>query len=84
MHHNENLIIHDVKTVKEVNSEEYGIYQRLYVDSIIASPFTPNSLGFLAARNPTRYVDGPSMLRILAYVRGLKLRRQQQGVPPSK
>lgn len=68
MHNNEPLILHNVETVKKDEPEEYRIYQMLGIKSVIASPFAPNPVGFLAVRNPTRYIDRPSMMSILAYV----------------
>lgn len=68
MHNNEPLILHNVETVRKDESEEYKTYQMLGIKSVIASPFAPNPVGFLAVRNPTRYIDRPSMMSILAYV----------------
>lgn len=68
MHNNEPLILHNVETVRKDEPEEYKTYQMLGIKSVIASPFAPNPVGFLAVRNPTRYIDRPSMMSILAYV----------------
>jgi len=62
------LIIPDVTVFKNTRPEEYEVYQRLKVDSVIGVPFGPNPVGFLAIRNPTRYINRPSMMSILAYV----------------
>lgn len=68
MSHNEPIILPDVSVVKKTLPKEYEVYQRLQVDSIIATPFAPNPVGFLAIRNPKRYINRPSMMNILAYV----------------
>lgn len=58
----------DPKTVQSIYPEEYRVYERLEVGSVIGVPFGPNPVGFLVIRNPTRFVDRPSMMNILAYV----------------
>lgn len=68
MSRNEPVIIPDVFSIKEEFPKEFAVYRRLRVDSIIAYPFAPNPVGFLAIRNPKRYIDRPSMMSILAYV----------------
>lgn len=68
MSHNEPIILPDVSVVKKTLPKEYEVYQRLQVDSIIATSFAPNPVGFLAIRNPKRYINRPSMMNILAYV----------------
>ena len=62
------IIIPNVKEVQKEHPEEYAVYKRLEVDSVIGVPFGPNPVGFLAIRNPTRYVTRSSMMSILAYV----------------
>lgn len=62
-----NIVIPDVKAIKEENPEEYAVYERLLVQSLIAVPFIPSPMGFLVIRNPSRYIDRSSMLSALAY-----------------
>ena len=62
------VIITDTNLVQNEYPEEYGIYKRLKVDSVIGCPFSPNPVGFLAVRNPTRYQTRSSALNIFAYV----------------
>lgn len=62
------IIISDAKTVRKDHPEEYEVYKRLEVGSVIGVPFGPNPVGFLAIRNPTRYINHTSMMSILAYV----------------
>lgn len=62
------IVLTDINEIKETNSAEYELYQRLDVDALMASPFSPNPTGFLVVRNPTRYLKHPSALFIFAYV----------------
>lgn len=62
------ICIMDVKAVQRDYPEEYAIYKRLMVDSVIGVPFGPNPVGILAIRNPTRYVKYSSALSVFAYV----------------
>lgn len=62
------ICIMDVKEVQHDHPEEYAIYKRLMVDSVIGVPFGPNPVGILAIRNPTRYVKYSSALNVFAYV----------------
>lgn len=62
------IIVTDIKAVQKEYPQEYEVYKRLEVESVIGVPFGPNPVGFLAIRNPTRYIERPSMMSILAYV----------------
>lgn len=62
------ICITDVKEVQCDHPEEYAIYKRLMVDSVIGVPFGPNPVGILAIRNPTRYAKYSSALSVFAYV----------------
>lgn len=68
LHDGTAIIIPNAKSVQREHPEEYEVYKRLVVDSVIGVPFGPNPVGFLAIRNPTRYINRPSMMSILAYV----------------
>lgn len=78
-----NIVITDVNAVKEDNPDEYAVYKRLFVQSIIAVPFVSNPMGFLVIRNPSRYVDRSSMLSALAYVLNRAM-VQQKAIESSK
>ena len=65
---NTHIAIPDTEAIKESTPEEYGVYKRLRIRSVLAVPVTPRPVGFLAVRNPTRYCDDPVMLRMLAVV----------------
>lgn len=62
------VCITDIKDVQHEQPEEYAIYKRLQVDSVIGVPFGPNPVGILAIRNPTRYIKYTSALSVFAYV----------------
>ena len=62
------IIIPDTHSVRTEHPSEYEVYKRLEVNSVIGVPFGPNPVGILAIRNPTRYINRPSMMNILAYV----------------
>ena len=68
MNENDIIIVPDAEAIKDLRPDEYGVYQRLRVNSVIAAPFKPNPVGFLAIRNPKRYIDQPGMMIFLAYV----------------
>lgn len=68
MEHSEAIIISDVTANEIALTDDLSVYQRLRIKSVLAVPFAPNPMGFLAIRNPTRYVGRTSMANILAYV----------------
>ena len=57
--------ISDVEEIRENNPEEYKMYQRLGVQSVLAVPFWKRPTGFLVLRNPKRYQNHGSLLRLL-------------------
>ena len=68
MEQGRSINITDINEFKDSRPEEYAVYQRLRVQSVIAAPFAPNPMGFLVIRNPSRYAARPSMMNVLAYV----------------
>lgn len=62
------VIIHDATDTKITSPQEYHVYKRFDVKSIVAVPFGPNPVGFLVVRNPKRYINRTSTLNALAYV----------------
>lgn len=68
MRENHAIVVPDADALKDEWPEEYGIYQRLHVKSVIGVPVKPRPVAFLAVRNPHRYVERTSMLQMLAYV----------------
>lgn len=62
------MVIPDAEATKEAYPAEYNLYQRLGIRSVIAVSLEPRPVALLAVRNPKRYIQQTSMLRILAYV----------------
>ena len=62
------LCIHNMDEVRKNCPEELDHYERLSVSSVIAAPYYKGSTGFLVIRNPTKYVDNPDCLKLMAYV----------------
>jgi len=70
MKENQAIVVTDREHIKEEHPEEYALYQRVKLYSVMAVPVTPRPCGFLAIRNPKRYVDPiyVDMLQMLAFV----------------
>lgn len=68
IHNSQPLFIPDVETLKAECPEEYDLYQRLGIRSLLAVSVKPRPVGFLVVRNPTQYRDRSSMLQMLAFV----------------
>lgn len=64
----EPVIISDTENIKKENPEEYQVYKRLVVQSVIGIPFWKRPTGFLVVRNPKRYVNEVSFLQLLSVV----------------
>ena len=68
MKNNLPIIVEDREQIKKDFPDEYEMYQRLRIHSVLAVPVKPRPTGFLAVRNPKRYIDRSSMLQMLAFV----------------
>ncbi len=68
MKENRAVIIPDREEIKDTYPDEYVLYQRLRIHSVLAVPVKPRPMGFLAVRNPKRFVNRSSMLQMLAFV----------------
>lgn len=62
------IIIKDVETLKETIPDEYNIFIRQEVKSILAVPFNKREKGVLLLRNPKRYGEQPELLRVMANI----------------
>ena len=62
------IIILDVNEVAKNAPQEYQVYKRLDVRTLIALPFGPKPLGFLIIRNPGRYHTLTGTARGFAYI----------------
>lgn len=49
------VVVTDLSIIAKDSPQEYLVYKRLGVKTMIALPFGPKPLGFLVIRNPTRY-----------------------------
>lgn len=68
MRENHPIIVPNVEEIRDAYPEEYAIYQRLNMRSIIGVPIKPRPVAFMVVRNPKRYLQCGSMLQLLAYV----------------
>ena len=70
MKNNEAIVVQDREEIKDDYPEEYALYERVKLHSVIAVPVKPRPCGFLAVRNPKRYVDKSlvDLLQLLAFV----------------
>ena len=68
MKHNQAMIVPVVQTISEKYPDEFSLYGRLHVNSLLAVPVKPRPVGFLVVRNPSRFVGRSSMLQMLVFV----------------
>lgn len=64
----EPIVVLDVAEAARVSEQEYQVYKRFDVRSLIAVSFSPSPIGFVVIRNPSRYKTYTSTLKSLAYV----------------
>lgn len=62
------MIVEDAEAIKDTYPDEYALYQRLNVESVIAVPIRPRPFGFLLVRNPKQHLDRPNLLQLLGVV----------------
>ena len=67
MKQRKNLVIPDVSVTKEECPDEYAVYRRLFIQSVIAAPLAPHPAGLLVIRNPSPYTHHASTLNVFAY-----------------
>lgn len=67
---NQAIALRDREEIKDDYPEEYALYERVKLYSVLAVPVKPRPCGFLAVRNPTKYVDAAfaDVLQLLAFV----------------
>ena len=67
---NQAIALRDREEIKDEYPDEYALYERVKLYSVLAVPVKPRPCGFLALRNPTRYVDEAyaDVLQLLAFV----------------
>ena len=74
------MVVPDAEEVKDLYPDEYQLYERLGIKSVLAIPLEPRQIALIAVRNPQRYIHQTSMLKLLAYVLLLSLIHIFQGV----
>lgn len=62
------VVVLDMNEIARKAPQEYQVYKRLGVNTLIAMPFGPKPLGFLVLRNPTRYNAYTGAGRGFAYI----------------
>lgn len=62
------IMIKDVDALEETIPDEYDIFIRQEVKSILAVPFNKREKGVLLLRNPKRYSEKPELLRVMANI----------------
>ena len=62
------MIVKNTEEIKNTYPEEYDLYERLNVESVIAVPIRPRPFGFLIVRNPKQHLDRPNLLQLLGVV----------------
>lgn len=68
MRENTPIIVTKASELKNSFPDEYYIYKRLSVETLVAVPVKPRPCGFLVVRNPKRYSTRSSLLQMLAFV----------------
>lgn len=71
------IYVDDIEKIKESNPEEYAVYSKQEVRSILAVPYHKREKGFLLLRNPKRYGDKPEMLQIMANILVAEINEQK-------
>ena len=62
------IIISDIEDIKDEAPEEYAMYKRLKVQSVLAVPYRNCGSGLMVVRNPKRFGDNYVALNIMAYI----------------
>lgn len=62
------IIIENIEDIKEEAPEEYDMYKRLHVESVLAVPYRNHGSGLLVVRNPKRFKNNYIALNIMSYI----------------
>lgn len=68
MRTNQAIMFSDINNLSDITQEEYQLYKRLHLKSLIAVPVKPRPTGFLIIRNPQQYLNQSSLIQMLAFV----------------
>ena len=55
------MVVPDAEEVKDTFPDEYSLYQRLGIKSVLAIPLEPRPIALIAVRNPQRYIHQTSI-----------------------
>lgn len=62
------IIIEDIETIKDDAPEEYEMYKRLHVQSVLGVPYRNCGSGLMVVRNPRRFKACYEALNVIAYI----------------
>lgn len=62
------IIIEDIEMIKGTAPEEYEMYKRLHVQSVLGVPYRNCGSGLMVVRNPRRFKDCYEALNVIAYI----------------
>jgi len=62
------IIIDEVENIRDEAPEEYAMYKRLKVKSVLAVPYRNCGSGLMVVRNPKHFTDNYVALNIMAYI----------------
>lgn len=64
----EPIIIEDIEDIRKEAPEEYEMYNRLEVESVLGVPYRNCSSGLMVVRNPKRFKNNYAVLNIMSYL----------------
>lgn len=67
------VLISNIDDIRDSDPEEYELYTRLEVKSVMGFPFYKNSHGFVVIRNPRNHFGEISLLQMCSYVLMMEL-----------
>ena len=62
------IIIEDIEMIKDTAPEEYEMYKRLHVQSVLGVPYRNCGSGLMVVRNPRRFKGCYEALNVIAYI----------------
>ena len=62
------IVIEDIESIREEAPEEYAMYKRLHVQSVLGVPYRNCGSGLMVVRNPKRFKNCYTGLNIIAYI----------------
>lgn len=77
LNNNNSIYVDDIENIKKSNPDEYAVYSKQDVSSILAVPYHKREKGFLLLRNPKRHCNNPEMLQIMANILVAEINEQK-------